>query len=151
MKNLFLIILLVSCLSALAEPKEVPKRTYKIIVKNELSADENFSLVGRTLIENDWLIESKDKDFYTIKTGIKQMYKMRSGSYFLTFAIKEKSISVTGQCSPDVELDFGGVRTDKTYFKICYKGMNGSIDKDAFIKMAEFTKKLGAEFDFVTE
>lgn len=170
MKNLILIIFLASNLTAFSqgglfqkknkeasqneekyEGKEVPKRTYKIIVKNELSADDNFTLVGRTLIDNDWTIGSKDKDFYTIKSGSRELYKSGTGSYSLDFAIKNKSISITGTCTVDITLNFGGAESTNSSYRICYKGMNGSIPKDAFIKMAEFAKKLGTEFDFVTE
>ena len=170
MKNIIVLIILITNLSIYAqggifqkkskgieqddeksELNQIPQRAYKIIVKNNLSSDENFILVARTLIENDWIIENKDKEFYTFKTGARELYKTRSGSYFLNFVVKDKSISLTGQCSPDIELSFGGVRSDKTYFKICYKGINGNIDKDAFIKMAEFSKKLGSDLEFVTE
>ena len=170
MKNLILLILLVSNFTAFSqggifqkknkninqteektEGKEVPKRTFKIIVKNNFSADENFILVGKTLIDNDWSIDKKDKDFYTIKSGTRELYKSRTGSYSLDFAIKDKSISVTGTCTVDITLNFGGAVSTNSSYRICYKGMNGSIAKDAFIKMAEFAKKLGTEFDFVTE
>ncbi len=151
MKNLILLLLIACNLCAFSEPKEVPHKTYKIIVKNNLSADENFALAGRTLIDNDYTIAIKDKDFYTIKTAKRELYKSRMGSYFLNFSIKDHSISVTGECFADLTLNFGGVRTENSSFKICYKGMNGSLEKDAFIRMADFAKKMGTEFECVTE
>jgi len=151
MKNLILFIFLLLNLSTHSEPKEVPKKTYKIIVKNNLSAYDNFLMVGRALVDNDYTIESKDKDFYTIKTAKRELYNSRTGSYFLNFAIKAHSISVSGECFADLTINFGGIRSENSSFRICYKGMNGSLEKDAFREMAEFAKKLGTEFDFVTE
>ena len=122
MKNLILLLLIACNLCEFSEPKEFPHKTYKIIVKNNLSADENFTLTGRTLIDNDYTIAIKDKDFYTIKTAKRELYKSRMGSYFLNFSNKDHSISVTGECFADLTLNFGGVRTENSSFKICYKG-----------------------------
>ncbi|MCX7100083.1 MAG: hypothetical protein NTX38_00945, partial [Methylobacter sp.] len=43
-----------------SDPKstfQAPKGTWKISIKNDLSVDENFTLVGRTLADNDFIIE----------------------------------------------------------------------------------------------
>ena len=170
MKNLLLIILLVLNLAAFSQgglfqhkskninyseekinETEYPRKAYKIIVKNNLSADENYVLVGKTLLDNDWVIESKDKDFHTIKTAIREMYKSRTGSYFLNFTIKDKAIAIMGQCYVDLTMRIGFVESTNASYKISYKGMDGNLNKNAFLKMADFAKKLGTEFEFVTE
>ncbi len=57
MKISSILLLLISIsLLCFSDPKEVPNKTFKIIVINNLTADENFQLVGRTLIDNDYQI-----------------------------------------------------------------------------------------------
>ena len=151
MKNLIFILFIFFNYSTFSKTSDVPRLTYKIIIKNALTADENFNFVGRALIENDYQIETKDKDFYTIKSSPREIYKSRPGSYFLTFAVKNNEIDVTGQFACDIDLIIGVTKTDNSYSKICLRGMSGSIGRDAFIRMSEFAKKLGTEFEYITE
>lgn len=60
----------------------VHKKTTKIILSNDLSADENYKLSGMAVLENDLEIKRSNKDFGTIvteelvltKLGIKMWY-----------------------------------------------------------------------------
>ena len=130
---------------------QVPKKAWKILVKNNLTADENFTLVGRTLADNDYTIEVKDKEFYTIKTTPRDLAKI-SGRYFLSFSIRDKVISVTGQAILDMSISFGsGVKSEAAFGKIQNRGMLGSFDKIAFTRMQEFALLLGKEVEYVVD
>lgn len=132
---------------------EAPKKTYRILVKNNLSADENFTLVGRTLAENDFVIDVKDKEFYTIKTAPKNAWK-NSGRYLLIFSIKNNLISVTGQANVDMNVGFGiGTRvgSEAAFNDIVNKGMKGSFYQVSFSRMQDFAMKLGTELEYITQ
>ena len=117
---------------------QAPKKTYKILVKNKLTATENFELVGRTLAENDFVIEIKDKEFKTIKTAAKNIGKTTKG-YRLIFSMRDHEISVTGQA------------TLASFSIIVKKGQGGSFIQLCFARMQEFALKLGADLVYITE
>ena len=129
---------------------QAPKKAWKILIKNNLTADENFTLVGRTLADNDFTIEAKDKEFYTIKTAPREVGKI-SGRYFLSFSIRDKTISVTGQGTVDISLDLGGVKAESAFGKIQNRGMQGLFDKIAFNRMQEFAMLLGKDVEYVVD
>lgn len=149
MKQTLTLILVIFCL-ALSAQTEIPKKAYKIIIKNSLSAEENFNLAGKTLIDNDYIIENKDKDFGTIKTGKKEIFKSRVGSFVINISVKENSISLTGQWSADIELNFGGAKSTNELYKLEYKGLPGDTRLAAFKKMNEFALKLGTDIQYIT-
>ena len=117
---------------------QAPKKTYKIVVKNELTADQNFTLVGKSLAENDFMIEVKDKEFKTIRTASKSIDKTARGLRLL-FSIRDHEISVTGQA------------TVATFSQIVLKGKGGPFVQLCFEQMQEFAMKLGATVEFITE
>lgn len=130
---------------------EAPKKAWKIIVKNNLTADENFTLVGQTLADNDFVIDKKDKEFYTIKTVPKEVRKRRSDVYFLTFSIKNNSIAITGQFNTNISLNLGYIQSESSYSKITNKGMSDSSYKNSFNAMHSFAFLLGKDLEYVTE
>lgn len=158
-KSLIIFLMIVCNFSAFAEGKikdndkeiSAPKKTWKILVKNNLSADDNFALVGRTLAENDFTIDKKDKEFYTIKTANKEIGKSISGTYFLTFIIKSNTIAVTGQYNTGLSLDFGSVRSENEFEKIRNIGGRGSWPQKSFMKMHDFALLLGSQVEYITE
>ena len=147
MKNLILL-LIITC--SIASFGQQPKKTWKIIVKNTLKADENFTLVGRTLIENDYFIDSKDKEFLTIKSGAREVGNV-SGRYFLTIAVRDSMIYVTGQTNADISITMYGVKSESEFEKISNKGARVSCMNIAFNHMNDFALKLGTNVEYVSE
>lgn len=145
MKKLLLLFVLIGSIQAIAQ--EIPKKAYKIIIKNTLTADENFNLVGRTLADNDFTIESKDKEFGMIKTGIKPNGRF-SQTFFYTFAIKQNEIAISGQWSVNASMNFGGATAENSFWKIEYT--NGEF-KRVFNSMNTFALKLGSDLKYITE
>lgn len=111
-KIMIVFFMIVCNFSAFAEGKtkdkeneiQAPKKAWKIIIKNNLSTDDNFALVGRILIENDYTIDKKDKEFGTIETAKSKIFKNRAGSYLLNISVKNNVITLTGKWSADIEL-----------------------------------------------
>jgi len=131
---------------------QAPKKTWKIIVHNNLSADANFTLVGRTLIDNNYTIQIKDKEFYSIQTAPTDVSKKLPGSHFLIFSIKDSTIAVTGKFILNMSIGFGyGVKSEPQYQKIVNSGMKGSILKESFLKMYSFAKLLGNNLTYIAD
>jgi len=114
-----------------------PKNTYKILVKNKLTAAENFEIVGRTLVENDFVIDIKDKEFMTIKTAAKNIDKTTRGLRLL-FSMRDHEISITGQ------------GTLASFSQTIRKGQGGSYLRLCFERMCDFATKLGSDLKYVT-
>ena len=125
---------------------EIPARTYKIIVRDTLSTEDNFEMVGRTLSENGFTIEAKDKEFYTIKSGNQEFGS--GNTYFMNFALKKNEIIITGQFKINLTLQMYGVRSVDEFNKIIY---TSGYPKKAFLKMNEFALKLGSFLEYYGE
>lgn len=115
-----------------------PKKTYEIVVKNELTADQNFTLVGQTLADNDFVIDVKDKEFKTIKTASKNLDNTARGLR-LIFSIRDHEISITGQ------------GTVASFSQPVIMGQGGSFIQKCFAKMQEFAMKLGSNLEYITD
>jgi len=151
MKQILTIILVILCLASFADNPEAPKKARKILVKNDLSSDDNFALVGRTLADNEYVIDKKDKEFFTIKTLARDLGKKRRGIHYLYFVIKQGEISVTGKYyldisfTPDMKID------ESSFEKITNSGMSGSPQKNAFLTMQDFALLLGTNLKYITD
>ena len=103
MKNLILLSIIVCSLSLFAQDNpdnkvgiQIPKNVWKINIKNSLSSDDNFILISKTLRENNFTIESKDKE--SIKSGI-HLVDRTASIFYLNFSIKDGAIVISGQYS----------------------------------------------------
>ena len=73
MKNLLIICFI--CISTISFGQSnlldnVPKKTWKIVIKNNKTIKENFQLIGEKLIENDFSIEKKDNEFVILNVKV---------------------------------------------------------------------------------
>lgn len=154
MKNLFIICFIFLSTISFGQPnllENVPKKTWKIVVKNNKTIKENFQLIGEKLIENDFSIEKKDNEFYTIQSSPKNLDKL-DVSYYLKFVAKDSSIVLTGMSKMNLALNFGAVTSESSYDKIINKGMKGSPDKESFVAMLKFAKLFPeSDLEFINE
>ncbi|WP_281631226.1 hypothetical protein [Flavobacterium luteolum] len=128
-----------------------PKKTWKILIKNDKSAEENFTLVGRTILENDFQIEKKDNDFLSIQTSPKNLEKLNA-IYYLNFVIKDSLIILTGMSKLNISINLGGITSESSYEKIINRGMRGSVFKESFNEMLKFSTLFPkSEYEFVIE
>ncbi|SFD08297.1 MULTISPECIES: hypothetical protein [Flavobacterium] len=128
-----------------------PKRTWKILIKNGKSAEENFTLVGKTILENDFQIEKKDKEFLSIQTSPKNLKKLNA-LYYLNFLVKDSLIILTGMSKINLSLNYGGVTSESSYDKIINQGMRGSVAKESFNEMWKFAGLIPkSEYQFITD
>jgi len=137
------IITLLVLLPVVLFAQDIPKKTSKIIIHNNLNAEDNFKLVGRTVLQNDYQIEKKDKDFGTIQTE-RQSYSKPfrlSYSWYFDFVISDNKIVLTGKMTSD-ELDVNSntFASSDNWEKIQKRGMKKSLYWNTFQKMKEFSE-----------
>jgi len=150
--SLFFLIFFISqiSLSQSTSIENPSKKTWKILIKNNKSAEENFTLVGKTILENDFSIDKKDKEFLSIQTTPKSLEKLNA-TYYLNFAFKDSIIILTGMTKINISINLGGVTSESSYDKIINKGMSGSVNKESFNAMLKFAKLIPeSQYEFVT-
>lgn len=141
--HLSFILITLTIICSAQDINSVPKNTTKIIVKNRLSKDENFQMVGVALINNGYRIKTKDKDFYTIETEFSQTKRPDWRVSFM-FIISDSAITITGRLFV-TSLD----RSPDNSSALVNRGMNGSAFKVGFEKMFGFAKLLSyVEFEY---
>ncbi|WP_395805232.1 hypothetical protein [Daejeonella sp.] len=123
--------------------QEIPKGATKIIINNELSAKDNFDLVVKTLLDNDYFIDAKDAELFTVKTQPKKVNKW-TGLYFLNIRTMDKEIQVSGMFKTGIDMTLSGFRSTEEYDTVTYKGMKGSLFILAFENMDNFASKLNS-------
>lgn len=115
------------------------KGAQKVVINNTLTAKDNFDLAVKTLLDNDYFIESKNAELYTIKTQPRQVNK-HTGLYFLNIRSRDNGIEVSGMFKSGIELNISGVNSTDNYEPIVSRG---GLYKVAFNNMNEFSMKLG--------
>jgi hypothetical protein len=123
--------------------QDIPKGATKIIINNELSAKDNFDLVIKNLLDNDYFIDAKDTELFTVKTQPKKVNKW-TGLYFLNIRTMDKEIQLSGMFKTGIDLTLSGVRPTDEYDTVTYRGMKGSLFILAFEKMDNFASKLNS-------
>lgn len=137
MKRLLLLFLISLSIATYAQP---PKNSTKIVIKNVLTAKENYDLVSKTLLANDFFIESKDMDLFYLKTQSKPVNKW-TGVYFLNIIASDNQIQISGMMKSGQEINISGVVVKSEFEPIAFKGMNMSLYKEAFKVMDAFASK----------
>lgn len=147
MKTFIVILLLVLSFSVNAQ--ECPKRTNKLIANTGLSKEDNFLKVGQTLIDNNFEIDVKDRDFYTIST--KQKMVNGTDGYALNFIIKDSIIILTGKIKSNIKITMYGVQSEGHWFRVENKGGLSNPFRQSFNEMYDLFKKISINIDCITE
>lgn len=97
MKNILLICLVFIISEAQSQSiEDAPKKTSKIIIKNNLTADDNYKIIGQTLLDNGYSIGLKDKEFYVMESGWAEVKNIGASYLILSFRIKDGTIELSG-------------------------------------------------------
>ena len=104
-------------------------------------------MVLNALLDNDFEIEKRDSELFTIKTGFKPL--KRTGNFYLNFRCKANSIEIKGYFNSGISVELYGVQSEDTLEEIVNRGMKGSVFKNAFIEMFNFSKLIGENFTFM--
>ena len=154
MKIHLIILLFLTSIIAIGQVNTIdkpPKKTWKILIKNSNSKEDNYKLIGQTLIDNDFSIEKRDIDYLTLETTPKATDDNTS-SYYLKFVAKDNLIVLTGMGKSLLTMSIGGININNEYSKIRNIGMRGSVVKEQFNSMLNFAKLfIDSEFEFIAE
>lgn len=154
MKIHLIILLFLTSMLAIGQTTTIdkpPKKTWKILIKNSNSKEDNYKLIGQTLIDNDFSIEKRDIDYLTLETTPKATDDNTS-SYYLKFVAKNNLIVLTGMGKSLLTMSIGGININNEYSKIRNIGMRGSVVKEQFNSMLNFAKLfIDSEFEFIAE
>src|ERR1035437_4627792 len=98
-KIAFLFLIFICSLSVYAKDnsnKEMraPKGAWKIVVKNNLSADKNDALVDSIQVAKSFILQSSDKKTNIIKISTKNNFKKKIVTYLYDISVNDKSIVV---------------------------------------------------------
>lgn len=137
-KRILILILLICSITA---QSQIPNKATKIIIQNDKTASENFDYVAKSLIQNDYFLDSKDKELFLIKTQPKQVNKW-TGMYYLNIVTVDNQIQISGQMNTGQEISMDIVTIASRWEPISFKGLNKSLYKLAFNHMDSFASKL---------
>jgi hypothetical protein len=101
--------------------QDIPKGATKIIINNELSAKDNFDLIIKTLLDNDYFIAIKDSETFTLKTEPKKPVKGH-GLYYMNIRGIDKEVHISGMWKSGIELSLNGVNSTDSYEPIIKRG-----------------------------
>lgn len=141
---LFAFAFILVTLAAPAQTKEkikAQKGTNTLIVATTYETrDEAFSTLINALLDAGYIIAEKDKEYYTIKTELKDAGLAK---YDLSFRVKEKDDKVLAEISGRVHGTvalYGVVRTFAE--PLVNKGVEGSANRVGFSEMEKFANLL---------
>jgi hypothetical protein len=128
-----------------------PRETWKIVVKNNLSADKNDALVDSIQVAKSFILQSSDKQTNTVKVATKNNFKKKIVTYLYTISINDKSITVTGLFSTNIAVGpkYDSI-TEAKFKRISNKGIKGAIHQETFGKMQSLAALLGKNLEYVT-
>ena len=113
--------------------ENIPPKANRIELITGLSFEENFSLVGKKLVENGFILDQVQKDFGYITTNSKDLSKMNL-TLKLKFIIEEKKVILSG--------DYNLRGLDSVFDVIQNRGMKGSPMKVAFEEFLKIALKI---------
>jgi len=152
MKNNLITLLLLTSISIMGQSRIIskpPKKTWKILIKNSNTKEDNYNMIGQIIIDNDLTIERKDIDYLTLETA-PTVTNGHTSIYYLKFVAKDNLIVLTGMAKSRINV--GLTNVDEEYLKIQNVGMKGSINRDQWDSMFNFTKLfLNSDLEFITE
>lgn len=119
----------------------IPKRTWKLVIHTNKSKEENYQLMGETLIEENYMIDKAIRDFYIIKT-FPQGYKKLGTDYILNLVARDSAIVLTGLI---INSEADNVVSLPDYSKIENRGLNGSPLRESFNEMVRMASKMAGE------
>ena len=156
-KIAFLFLIFMCSLSVFAnnnsnKEMQAPRGTWKIVVKNNLSADKNDAMTDSIQIAKSFILQSSDTKSNVIKIATKNNFKKKIVTYLYTISVNDKSITITGLFSTNIAVGpkYDSI-TEAKFKRISNKGIKGAIHQETFTKMQSFAGLLGENLEYVTE
>lgn len=129
--------------------KAIPKGAWKLMIHTNKTKEENYQLMGETILEENYMIEKAIRDFYTIRT-FPQGYKKMGRDYILNFVSRDTVIVLTGLI---INGEADNVVSMPDYARLENRGMSDSPMKECFREMVRIAIIMadGGEIEYVSE
>lgn len=127
----------------------IPKGAWKLVIHTNKTQDQNYLLMGETILDENYLIEKAFRDFHTIRTFPQGKRKM-DRDYILNLVAKDSTIVLTGlMINPFVD---NGVSMPD-YARIENRGMSDAPLKACFREMVHLARIMAneGEIEYVSE
>jgi len=148
MKKLILIIITILPLFAFSQKQDTIMfdGVKKIIVKNNLSASENYKLSGKAMLDQDYFIGAKDPEFYQLSTEpIKIVGEGAYSSLYIYAVSRDGTITVTGSTKKRTTVKLiEGVDTESVAEIVPYK-KSKILSRNTYEKLITYAKSLGGK------
>jgi hypothetical protein len=100
------------------------KGATKIIVKNSLSAEDNYKLAIKTFMDNEYSIDSKDNELFFFKTQVQKIPKSTYSNFF-NVKTKEGEIVIEGRFKTGITVMVYGVQDQDEFEPTMYRSLAG--------------------------
>lgn len=127
----------------------IPKGAWKLVIHTHKTREENYQMMGETILEENYLIEKAFRDFHTLRTFPQGKRKM-DRDYILNMVAKDSVIVLTGLMINPF-MDNGA--SSFNHAKIENRGMNDAPLKACFREMVRLARVMagGGEIEYVSE
>ncbi|MDY0903334.1 hypothetical protein [Pedobacter sp. CFBP9032] len=115
----------------------------KIIIQNNNSAADNYTLTAEKLLDQSYMIDKSDKEFYQLYTGGIKVYGEGSVRLMSLYVLNRKgSITIVGRTKKTEQLRIVNTPQDTdNYENAVYK--KSLLMKNVYEKMEQFAKSIG--------
>jgi len=145
MKRAILTILTLLPFAVLAQKQEATPfvGAAKIIIQNNNSAADNYTLTAEKLLDQNYMIDKIDKEFYQLYTGGSKIYGEGSVRLMSLYVLNRKgSITIVGRTKKTEQLRIVNTPQDTgNYENAVYR--KSLLMKNVYEKMEQFAKSIG--------
>ncbi|HET6558383.1 MAG TPA: hypothetical protein VFG54_13780 [Prolixibacteraceae bacterium] len=129
--------------------KAIPKGAWKLVIHTNKSKEENYQLMGETLLEEDYMIDKAIRHFHNIRT-FPQGHKKMGRDYILNLVARDSTIVLTGLI---LNAEEDNVVSMPDYARLENRGMSDSPMRECFREMMRIAMILAGdgEIEYVSE
>ncbi|MDQ1139480.1 hypothetical protein [Pedobacter agri] len=147
MKRILLILTLALPLFAFSQRQDsIPfVGATKIIIKNDKSAEDNYQLAAKTLLDQNYTIEKSDKEFHQLYSGSVKVFGEGTTRWVSLYVLsRDGSITIVGRAKRTEQLQLINVPKDTDNFEtLPYK--KNLLLKNIFAQTTAFAKSIGGK------
>lgn len=147
MKKIILLLLItIPFLSKAQKQDSIPfNGATKIIIKNSNSAEGNYQLAAKTLLDQNYTIEKSDKEFHQLYSGSVKIFGEGTTRWLSLYVLSRGgSITIVGRTKQVEGLQLVNIPEDTDNFEtLPYK--KSLLLKNIFSKTTAFAKSIGGE------
>ena len=124
----------------------IPKKANKIIIHTRSNPEENFLSFGKFLIENGYIFENKDKEFFTLKTepkGVKSGGGLADYKLLISFVKSDINIKI--------KMGVHSMLVDLSWYDWDYRSYPRTYNNAIFKDIDPCLKKYPGEIEYIRE